>query len=89
MEPVLDGRTDRWWGVSSPRAGTSVSARYPLAKSSGELRKPGHALGVVAAHAQLDSVRDLVVERMETAVELAVPVVAEAGVGKSWYDAKA
>lgn len=37
---------------------------------------------------QVDAVRDLVVERMEGAVELKVPVVAEWGVGKSWYDCK-
>jgi DNA polymerase-1 len=38
---------------------------------------------------EVDPVRALVVERMEGAVELRVPVVAEWGVGKSWYDAKA
>ncbi|NNL31467.1 MAG: DNA polymerase I, partial [Gemmatimonadetes bacterium] len=37
---------------------------------------------------EVDGVRDLAVERMEGAVELNVPVVAEWGVGKSWYDAK-
>ena len=37
---------------------------------------------------EVDRVRDLVVERMEGAVELDVPVVAEWGVGKSWYDCK-
>jgi DNA polymerase-1 len=37
---------------------------------------------------EVDSVRALVVERMEGAVELRVPVVAEWGVGESWYDAK-
>jgi DNA polymerase-1 len=37
---------------------------------------------------EVDDVRDLVVARMEGAVELDVPVVAEAGVGRSWYDAK-
>ena len=38
---------------------------------------------------EVDSVRALVVERMEGAVELRVPVVAEWGVGERWYDAKA
>jgi DNA polymerase-1 len=38
--------------------------------------------------AEVDVVRDLVVERMEGAVELNVPIVAEWGVGKSWYDCK-
>lgn len=38
---------------------------------------------------EVDAVRTLVVERMEGAVELNVPVVAEWGVGKTWYDAKA
>ena len=37
---------------------------------------------------EVDVVRDLVVDRMESAVELKVPVVAEWGVGKSWYDCK-
>ena len=37
---------------------------------------------------EVDVVRDLVVARMEGAVELNVPVVAEWGVGKSWYDCK-
>jgi len=36
----------------------------------------------------VDEVRDLVVDRMEAAVKLDVPVVADAGVGRSWYDAK-
>ena len=38
--------------------------------------------------ADVDKVRDLVVERMEGAMELSVPLVAEWGVGKSWYDCK-
>jgi DNA polymerase-1 len=38
---------------------------------------------------EVDPVRALVVERMEGAVELRVPVVAEWGLGESWYDAKA
>jgi DNA polymerase-1 len=37
----------------------------------------------------VDRVRDLVVARMEGAVELKVPVVAESGVGKNWYECKA
>ncbi|MDH3272615.1 MAG: DNA polymerase I, partial [Gemmatimonadota bacterium] len=37
---------------------------------------------------EVDDVRVLVVEEMEGAVELDVPVVAEWGVGTSWYDAK-
>lgn len=36
----------------------------------------------------LDDVRELVVARMEGAVELKVPLVAEWGVGETWYDAK-
>ena len=38
--------------------------------------------------AEVDGVRDLVVEHMEGAMELSVPLVAEWGVGKSWYDCK-
>ena len=35
-----------------------------------------------------DALAELVVSRMEGAVELSVPLVAEGGVGKSWYDTK-
>ena len=38
---------------------------------------------------RIDPVRELVVELMESAMELEVPLVAEWGVGRSWYDAKA
>ena len=37
---------------------------------------------------EVDDVRALVVDRMEGAVELRVPIVAEWGAGKSWYDCK-
>jgi len=37
---------------------------------------------------EVADVRDLVVARMEAAVKLDVPVVADAGVGRTWYDAK-
>ncbi|HCO14414.1 MAG TPA: hypothetical protein DIT46_09515 [Gemmatimonadetes bacterium] len=37
---------------------------------------------------EVDDVRTLVVDRMESAVELRVPIVAEWGVGQSWYDCK-
>ena len=37
---------------------------------------------------EVDDVCTLVVDRMESAVELSVPIVAEWGVGKSWYDCK-
>jgi DNA polymerase I-like protein with 3'-5' exonuclease and polymerase domains len=33
-------------------------------------------------------VRDLVVAKMEGALELSVPLVAEWGVGRNWYEAK-
>jgi DNA polymerase-1 len=36
----------------------------------------------------VDAVRTLVVEKMEGAMELAVPLVAEWGVGRSWFEAK-
>ncbi len=35
-----------------------------------------------------DALAELVISRMERAVELDVPLVAEGGVGKSWYDTK-
>jgi DNA polymerase-1 len=38
--------------------------------------------------AEVDAVRDLVVARMEGAVELDVPLVADWGVGKNWYECK-
>jgi DNA polymerase-1 len=38
--------------------------------------------------AEVDEIRDLVVDKMEGAIELRVPIVAEWGVGKSWYEAK-
>ena len=37
---------------------------------------------------EVDAVRDLVVARMEGAMELNVPVVAEWGVGRNWYECK-
>jgi len=37
---------------------------------------------------EVDDIRELVVERMQDAVQLKVPVVAEWGVGHSWYDCK-
>jgi DNA polymerase I len=37
---------------------------------------------------EVDTVRAVVVDRMEGAVELSVPIVADWGVGKSWYEAK-
>jgi DNA polymerase-1 len=36
----------------------------------------------------VDPVRDLVVDRMENAMELAVPLVADWGVGANWYECK-
>jgi DNA polymerase-1 len=37
---------------------------------------------------RVDPVRELVVTKMEGALELAVPLVADWGVGRSWYEAK-
>jgi len=36
---------------------------------------------------ELDEVKDLVKEKMETAIPLKVPVVVDMGVGKNWYEA--
>ncbi|HID93748.1 MAG TPA: DNA polymerase I, partial [bacterium (Candidatus Stahlbacteria)] len=36
---------------------------------------------------ELDEVKDLVKEKMETAIPLRVPVVVDMGVGKNWYEA--
>jgi DNA polymerase-1 len=38
--------------------------------------------------AEVESVRSLVVEKMEGAVELSVPLVADWGVGPNWYECK-
>lgn len=38
--------------------------------------------------ARVDEVRELVVARMESAMELRVPLKVEVGVGRSWYEAK-
>lgn len=38
--------------------------------------------------AEVDDVRELVVDRMERAVQLRVPVLAEWGVGRNWYECK-
>jgi len=38
---------------------------------------------------ELEDVRALVVEKMESAVELRVPLVADSGAGSSWYETKA
>ena len=38
--------------------------------------------------AEVDAVRDLVVTRMEGAMELNVPLVADSGVGANWYECK-
>ena len=40
------------------------------------------------ARSEVDAVRALVVERMERAVELKVPLVADSGVGANWYECK-
>jgi DNA polymerase-1 len=37
---------------------------------------------------EVEGVRDLVVAKMEGAVELSVPLVAEWGVGANWYECK-
>jgi len=37
---------------------------------------------------EVDAVRNLVVDRMEHAAQLAVPLVAEWGVGANWYECK-
>ena len=37
---------------------------------------------------EVDAARDIVVARMEGAVELNVPLVADSGVGANWYECK-
>jgi len=37
---------------------------------------------------EVDAVRDVVVAKMEGAVQLDVPLVAQWGVGKNWYECK-
>jgi DNA polymerase-1 len=36
---------------------------------------------------ELDALKVLVVEKMEAAVDLAVPMIAEVGTGKTWLEA--
>jgi DNA polymerase-1 len=40
------------------------------------------------AHGEVDAVRALVVEKMEHAIELKVPLVADSGTGANWYECK-
>jgi len=58
---------------------------------------PGQARMLLQVHDELlfevpeddvDSVRAVVVERMESAMELDVPLVADWGVGPNWYECK-
>ena len=44
---------------------------------------------VEAPEAEAEQVAKLLTEEMESAVSLAVPMVAESQIGKTWYDAKA
>ena len=37
----------------------------------------------------MKKILDLITEEMEQAIHLSVPMVAEATIGKTWYDAKA
>lgn len=36
---------------------------------------------------ELDTVRSIVVDKMENAMQLNVPIVVETGVGENWFDA--
>ena len=38
-------------------------------------------------HSELDYMKEMVVEKMSKAVELDVPLLVEAGVGKNWLEA--
>ena len=44
--------------------------------------------GVEVPEDEVEPVRDMVVRRMEGAMELDVPLEVETGVGRSWYEAK-
>ncbi|MGZ7142712.1 DNA polymerase, partial [Streptococcus pyogenes] len=39
-------------------------------------------------NAELEAVQKLVKETMESAIELAVPLIAEENAGQTWYEAK-
>jgi DNA polymerase-1 len=40
-----------------------------------------------AVEGELEALKALVVEKMEAAVDLAVPMIAEVGTGKTWLEA--
>ena len=40
-----------------------------------------------AVEGELEALKTLVVEKMEAAVDLAVPMIAEVGTGKTWLEA--
>ena len=64
-------------------------ARYPLMQPQ-DCAKLAYqsALGPAHTLAEREQVERILQEEMEGAVHLSVPMVAEAKVGKTWYDAK-
>jgi DNA polymerase-1 len=71
------------------KAMIDVQAALDEAGADAELLLQVHdELLLEVAEGGVDAVREVVVECMEGAVELSVPLVAEWGVGKNWYECK-
>jgi DNA polymerase-1 len=71
------------------KAMIDVQAALDAARASASILLQVHdELLLEVAKAEVDAVRALVVEKMERAVELKVPLVADSGVGANWYECK-
>ena len=66
-----------------------VQKRLKQEKLKSELILQVHDELIIEAHAsEADEAKKILTECMEKAVDLVVPMVAEANIGNSWYDAK-
>ena len=67
------------------RVENALRDQFPEAKL---LLQVHDELIVECPECEADKIKQLLVEEMESAAALSIPLTAEAGVGKSWYDAK-